>query len=86
MTRHPAFTAASDLRRAMPHTPGARLDGAHAALSSLREEERRLTRLGLADALRRCREQLRYWEFLAALFSLEGGSLRDPRLTERGDG
>jgi hypothetical protein len=26
--------------------------------------------MGLEVALRRCREQLRYWEFLSALFSL----------------
>ncbi len=84
MTRHPAFTPSSDVLRAMPASAGARLDQAHAALASLRQEERRLERLGLGEALRRCREQLRYWEFLAALFSLEGPSPRRPRLTERG--
>jgi hypothetical protein len=82
VTRPPAFTAASDPRRDLPPTPGARLDGARAALASLREEERRLARLGLTGALRRCREQLRYWEFLAALFALQGAPaprLRDVR-------
>ena len=54
----------------MPASRGARIDGAHAALASLRAEERRLERLGLGLALRRCREQKRYWEFIEALFSL----------------
>jgi hypothetical protein len=70
MNRHAALTPRSDLRCAMPSTTGLRIDHAHAALASLREEERRLERLGLAEALRRCREQLRYWEFLSALFAL----------------
>ncbi len=84
MTRHPAFTSSSDVQRAMPASAGTRLDQAHAALASLREEERRLERLGLDEALRRCREQLRYWEFLAALFSLDGAPSRRIRLTGRG--
>ena len=70
MNRHPALTSCSDLRRAMPSTTALRVDQAHTALTSLREEERRLERLGLEEALRRCREQLRYWEFLSALFAL----------------
>jgi hypothetical protein len=70
VNRHPAFTPRSDLHRAIPSTPALRIDQAHAALASLREEERRLERLGLDRALRRCREQLRYWEFLSALFAL----------------
>jgi len=83
VTRHPAFTASSDLRGAMPPSPVARLDRAHAALASLREEERRLERLGLAGALRRCREQLRYWEFLSALFSLPPAPRRAPHRPQR---
>ena len=83
MTRHPAFTSTSDLQRVMPASVAARLDGAHAALASLREEERRLERLGLAGALRRCREQLRYWEFLAAIFSLPGMGPNHARLSRR---
>lgn len=71
MSRHAAVTSRSDTHRPMPDTRLARLDEAHAALASLREEERRLERLGLEGALRGCREQLRYWEFLAALFALE---------------
>jgi hypothetical protein len=71
MTRHAAFTAQSDRNRTLPSSPALRLDQTHAALVSLREEERRLERLGLDEALRRCREQLRYWEFLSALFTLQ---------------
>jgi len=70
MNRRAALTPGTDPRRAMPPTPALRLDEAHAALAALREEERRLLRLGLDEALSRCREQLRYWEFLSALFSL----------------
>jgi len=55
----------------MPASRGARQDEVRAALASLRDEERRLERLGLVGALRGCREQLRYWEFLAALFTPE---------------
>jgi hypothetical protein len=74
MNRHAALTPRSDLRRALPPTAALRIDEAHAALASLREEERRLERLGLDEALRRCREQLRYWEFLSALFALPTAS------------
>jgi len=81
MSRHAAFTPTSDLHRAMPETAHARLDRTHAALASLREEERRLERLGFGEALRRCREQLRYWEFLAALFSLPASTSRPSHRT-----
>ena len=70
MNRQTVFTPRADLRRAIPSTSALRIDQAYAALASLREEERRLERLGLDQALRRCREQLRYWEFLSALFAL----------------
>jgi hypothetical protein len=70
MNRHAALTPRSDLRRAIPPSTALRIDHAHAVLASLREEERRLERLGLDEPLRRCREQLRYWEFLSALFAL----------------
>ena len=70
MNRAP-LTASSDLRASMPDAPGARLDRIHVAVASLAAEERRLARLGLTDAARRCREQRRYWEFLAAVFALE---------------
>ena len=70
MNRHVAITPRSNLHRAIPSTAALRTDQAQAALASLREEERRLERLGLDRPLRRCREQLRYWEFLSALFAL----------------
>jgi hypothetical protein len=70
VNRHAAFTSRSDLRRTIPSSAALRTDQACAALASLREEERRLERLGLDEALGRCREQLRYWEFLSALFAL----------------
>jgi hypothetical protein len=83
VSRPPAFTSSSDLHRVMPASAASRLDGAHAALASLREEERRLERLGLLEPLRRCREQLRYWEFLAAIFSLQGMSPKHARPSGR---
>lgn len=82
MNRAP-LTASSDTRAPMPDRPGARLDRIHAAVASLAAEERRLGRLGLNDAARHCREQRRYWEFLAAVFALEpepdAGSTLSPR-------
>ncbi len=68
MTR--PLTATPDPRREMPAGEGARLDQLDAALASLRDEERRLERLGLELALRRCREQRRYWEFLRAVMTM----------------
>ena len=72
-------TLVSDVERMMPAGAGARLDNVHAALASLRAEERRLLRLGLEAPLRRCREQKRYWEFLAALFALGPEAARAAR-------
>jgi hypothetical protein len=69
--RPAAVPSVADPRRALPASPARRCDETQAAVAALREEERRLTRLGLAEPLRRCREQLRYWQFLAALFSLQ---------------
>jgi len=54
----------------MPLHPGTCLDEAHAAVASLREERRRLERLGWETPLARCHEQLRYWEFMASVLSL----------------
>jgi len=71
-----------DSLRAMPAGRGARLDHARSTLAALRAEEQRLERLGLTEAARRCREQRRYWEFLAALFSLERESAHEPRTNE----
>jgi hypothetical protein len=71
MTPSRAFTSSSDTRTALPPHPGARLDRTEAAVASLRAELARLERLGLEPAALRCRRELRYWEFLRALFSLE---------------
>jgi hypothetical protein len=76
--RRPIVPSA-DRERDIPSGPGARLDRLEAAAAALRQEERRLERLGLAVAADRCRRELRYWEFLRALFSMaEAG----PRLSE----
>jgi hypothetical protein len=81
--RRAPLTASSDPRATMPEGAGARLDRVHAAVTSLAAEARRLAQLGLTDAVRRCREQRRYWEFLAAVFALEpepdAGSTLSPR-------
>ena len=66
---------AMDRDRGKPAPLGSRLDEASATVASLREEGRRLERLGLETPLARCHEQLRYWEFLKAMLSL-------PPLTE----
>jgi hypothetical protein len=71
-------TAVSDRRRAMPRTAGARRDVIGIALASLREEERRLERLGLAPALARCRAERRYWQFLDAVHRSPGSSPTEP--------
>jgi hypothetical protein len=55
----------------MPDGSGARLDRVDAALASLRDEQRRLERIGFEGPLVTCHEQRRYWEFLGALFSIE---------------
>jgi hypothetical protein len=51
----------------MPESAAARQDDIDAALRSLREEQRRLERLGLELPLVRCHHETRYWNFLAAL-------------------
>lgn len=70
MSTSRAFTSSSDLDRSMPENLAARLDRIEIATASLRTEVARLERLGLVKAAGRCREQLRYWEFLGVLFSL----------------
>lgn len=65
------ITSSSDTAAPIPDGAGARLDRIQAAVASLAAEERRLARLGLTAAERRCRQQRRYWEFLAAVFTLE---------------
>ena len=63
-------SATADPRRPMPTGAGERLDQARATTVSLREERRRLERLGLELPLARCHQQLRYWEFVSGLLSL----------------
>jgi hypothetical protein len=65
------LTRAADPAAEMPVGPGARLDAAHAAVASLRHEQRRLQRLGLETPLVRCAHQLRFWSFVSAVCSLE---------------
>ena len=67
-----ALTPCADPALEIPTGSGARHDRIHVALASLRNEERRLERLGLETPLVRCRAQRRYWEFLSALFSTSG--------------
>ncbi len=69
------LTRAADPGAEMPAHAGARLDAAHAAVASLREERRRLGRLGFETPLARCEHQLRFWSFVTAVCSLE----REPR-------
>lgn len=64
---------AADPAAEMPPHAGARLDAANAALAGLREEQRRLLRLGLETPLARCHHQLRFWSFVSAVCSLEPG-------------
>ncbi len=79
MSRRAPITPSSDVEREMPVAVGARVDALDAALLTLVAEERRLKRLGLDLAVRRCREQRRYWEFLRAVLTLP----RDPRDAKR---
>ena len=71
MTVFEPLTSAADPRRTMPEGAGARMDQARAAVASLRAEQRRLSRLGLETPLSRCHDQLRYWQFVAGLVSLD---------------
>ena len=68
------LTASADPNRRMPVTAGARMDAADFAVASLREEQRRLERLGFELPLARCHEQLRFWNFVSAVCSLTPGS------------
>jgi len=65
------LTRAADPSAAMPAGRGARLDAARAAVGSLREEQRRLERLGFELPLARCDRQLRFWRFVSAVCALE---------------
>jgi hypothetical protein len=62
--------AAADPRRPMPVAAAARLDQARAALASLRDEQRRLSRLGFETPLVRCHDRMRYWQFVASVLAI----------------
>lgn len=64
------MSARAMIERPMPEGAAARLDAARSTLASLRDEERRLERLGLETPLARCHDQVRYWRFVAGLLSL----------------
>jgi hypothetical protein len=65
------LTGSADPGAEIPDGAGSRRDRIDAALATLAGEELRLTRLGLAAPIARCRQQRRFWTFLRALFSLE---------------
>jgi hypothetical protein len=72
------LTPGSDRKRAMPDSLTARQDHIACAMRSLRDERRRLERLGLESPLARCHQETRYWAFLSGVFALsasdaEGG-------------
>jgi hypothetical protein len=79
MTRRAAVTPSSDPMRAIPGSPGERRLAIDAALSSIAHEEHRLERLGFEWPLARCREQRRYWQFVAALHAMTEGESRPER-------
>jgi hypothetical protein len=64
------FSVSADLSAAIPDREASRLDRIAAAMASLSAEARRLERLGLSEPLAECRRQLRYWNFLYAIFSI----------------
>ena len=66
-----AFTSSADLRASMPAQSGARFDRVEAAIRTLTAEARRLELLGLDRPATECRLQLRYWQFVRAVVSLE---------------
>jgi hypothetical protein len=68
-TRRP-LTASADRGAEMPAGFMPRIDHIARAQSSLAEESRRLERLGFEDPLRRCHEERRYWNFLAAVHGM----------------
>ncbi len=63
-------TPAADRRAALPAGLDQRLDHIARARATLAEEARRLERIGFEDPLCRCREERRYWDFLAALHAM----------------
>jgi hypothetical protein len=54
----------------MPASLEQRLDEIGRARASLAAESRRLQRIGFEDPMRRCHEERRYWDFLAAVHGM----------------
>jgi hypothetical protein len=63
-------TRAADRRAPMPSDLETRIDHIDRAQASLADETRRLERIGFEDPLRRCHEERRYWNFLAAVHAM----------------
>jgi len=63
-------TFAADRDASLPATLEQRLDHIERARASLAAEARRLERIGFEDPLRRCHEERRYWNFLAAVHGM----------------
>lgn len=76
MSLTPSVTHSADPLRDMPEERGEQLDRVASAVASLRDEQRRLERLGFETPLHRCHHQRRYWEFVGALLSLDAGTGR----------
>jgi len=72
----PPVTHSADPHRPMPVERGEQLDRVSSAIASLRDEQRRLERLGFETPLHRCHHQRRYWEFVGAVLSLDPGAGR----------
>jgi hypothetical protein len=65
-----SVTPSADPTRSIPISAEERSWAIEAALASLKEEERRLARLGFEFPLARCHQQRRFWEFVRALHEL----------------
>ena len=76
MSFGPSLTGSADPLRDMPEERGEQLDRVASAIASLRDEQRRLERLGFETPLHRCHHQRRYWEFVGAVLSLDAGAGR----------
>jgi len=70
VTDRPTPIPCADPLRAIPESAGERGFAIDAALETLRDEERRLERMGFEWPLARCRQQRRYWEFVGALHAM----------------
>ena len=68
------LTSGADASRVMPVSAHARVDAARVAVATLREEQRRLERIGFELPLARCHEQLRFWNFVHSVCSLAPGA------------